>query len=170
MRTELHRVRNWIGCLGRKESGNAMVETALTLPMLVVMLLGAAEFGRIACTAIEVSSAARAGVSYGAQSTTTVTDSDGIKRVASDDVPDLTLTTTVAIAGICSDNTACTGSPTTTGFGSGPSCKNTDCSTSQVENILTVTTSASVKPIITAPGFGGTYTVTGRAVQKVLKN
>jgi Flp pilus assembly protein TadG len=164
------RFRIAIRALGKKDSGGAMVETALTLPLMVLMLLGAAEFGRIACTAIEVSSAARAGVSYGAQSTNTVIDSDGIKRVASDDVPDLTLTTTVARAGICADNSACTGSPTTTGVGSGPSCLNTDCSTSQIETILTVTTSASVKPFITAPGFSGPYTVTGRAVQKVLKN
>jgi len=159
-----------IRALGKKDSGGAMVETALTLPLLVVMLLGAAEFGRIACTAIEVSSAARAGVSYGAQSTATVVDSTGIQKVASDDVPDLTLTTTVARAGICADNSACTGTASTTGPGSGPSCLNTDCSTSQIETILTVTTSASVSPIITAPGFKGPYTVTGRAVQKVLKN
>lgn len=170
MRTERHRVRNWIGCLGRRESGNAMVETALTLPLMVLMLLGAAEFGRIACTAIEVSSAARSGVSYGAQSSTTVVDTAGIQKVASDDVPDLTLTTTVALAGICADNSVCTGSPTTTAPGSGPSCLNTDCTNSQIETVLTVTTSASVKPMITAPGFGGTYTVSGRAVQKVLKN
>jgi Flp pilus assembly protein TadG len=147
-----------------------MVETALTLPILVIMLLGAGEFGRIAYTAIEVSSAARAGVSYGAQSTTTVTDSAGIQKVATDDAPDLTLTATVGKAGICADNTACTGTNASTAPGSGPLCKNTDCSTSQVETILTVTTSASISPTITVPGLPGPYTVTGRAVQKVLKN
>jgi len=145
----------------RSDSGGAMVETALTLPLLFVMLLGAGEFGRIAYTAIEVSSAARAGVSYGAQSTTTVTDSAGIQKVATDDAPDLNLTATVGKSGICADNTSCT---------SGPVCKNTDCTSSQVETILTVTTSASITPMITVPGMKGPYTVTGRAVQKVLKN
>jgi Flp pilus assembly protein TadG len=156
--------------LFRQDSGGAMVETALTLPILMVMLLGAGEFGRIAYTAIEVSSAARAGVSYGAQSTTTVVDAAGIQKVATDDAPDLSLTATVGKAGICADNTACTGTNNSTAPGSGPVCKNTDCTSSQVETILTVTTSASVTPMITVPGMKGPYTVTGRAVQKVLKN
>jgi len=154
----------------RSDSGGAMVETALTLPLLFVMLLGAGEFGRIAYTAIEVSSAARAGVSYGAQSTTTVTDSAGIQKVATDDAPDLNLTATVGKSGICADNTSCTGTNSSTAPGSGPVCKNTDCTSSQVETILTVTTSASITPMITVPGMKGPYTVTGRAVQKVLKN
>jgi Flp pilus assembly protein TadG len=155
----------------REDLGGAMVETALTLPILVLMLLGAGEFGRVAYTAIEVSSAARAGVSYGAQSTTTVVDSAGIQKVATDDAPDLTLTTTVGKAGTCADGVhSCSGTNNSTAPGSGPVCQNTDCTTSQVETILTVTTSASVNPMITVPGLRGPYTVTGRAVQKVLKN
>jgi Flp pilus assembly protein TadG len=159
-----------IHAIGFDELGGALVETALTVPMLLIMMVGAAEFGRIAYTAIEVSSAARAGVSYGAQSSTTVVDSAGIQKVATDDAPDLTLTATVGKSGICADNTPCTGTNGSTAPGSGPLCKNTDCSSSQVETILTVTTSASVTPMITVPGMKGPYTVTGRAVQKVLKN
>ena len=171
MKTRKMKVTSLIKALRRGECGGSLVETALTLPVLVTVLLGAVEFARLAYTSIEVSSAARAAVSYGAQSATSVTDSAGMQVVAVDDAPDLTgLTTTVGTAGICSNNTACTGTNSSTAPGSGPVCLNTDCGTSQVENILTVTTSASITPMVQLPGFRGPYTVTGRAVQKVLKN
>ena len=48
------------------ESGGALVETALTMPLLVILVLGAVELARVAYAAIEVSNAARAAVSYGA--------------------------------------------------------------------------------------------------------
>jgi Flp pilus assembly protein TadG len=51
----------------RDEGGGALVETALTLPLLVMMIAGAAEFSRVAYASLEVVSAAKAGVSYGAQ-------------------------------------------------------------------------------------------------------
>ncbi len=144
--------------IGRNETGGAIIETALTVPMLVTLLLGAVEFARVAYASIEVANAARAAVSYGAQSITTEVDSTGIQTVAANDASDLTgLTTTPTTSYICADGTASTGA-------------NTDCSTSQIETILTVSTSASFSPIITIPGFRGPYTLYGRAVQKVLKN
>jgi Flp pilus assembly protein TadG len=171
MKTGKMKLSLLIGHLRRGESGGSLVETALTLPVLVTLILGAVEFARLAYTSIEVSSAARAAVSYGAQSASTVTDSAGMTTVAGDDAPDLAgLSTTVGTSGICSNNTACTGATSGTAPGSGPTCQNTDCSTSQVETILTVTTSASITPLVKLPGFRGPYTVTGRAVQKVLKN
>jgi Flp pilus assembly protein TadG len=171
MKTEKMKISSIIQHLRKSESGGSLVETALTLPVLVTLILGAAEFARVAYTAIEVSSAARAAVSYGAQSASTVTDSAGMTTVAGDDAPDLAgLSTTVGTAGICSNNVACTGTNPSTAPGSGPICLNTDCTTSQVETVLTVTTSASITPLVQVPGFRGPYVVTGRAVQKVLKN
>jgi len=141
----------------RSEAGGALVETAITLPMLVTLTLGAVEFARVAYASIEVANAAKAAVSYGAQSKATVGDTTGIQTVATNDAADLTgLTSVPTTSYICSDGSAATGT-------------NTDCSTSQIEAILTVTTSASYSPIISIPGFRGPYTLTGRAVQKVLK-
>src|SRR5260370_3223661 len=137
----------------RGEAGGALVEPALTLPMLVVLVLGAAEFARVAYASIEVANAARAAVSYGAQSITTEVDTTGIQTVAANDAADLSgLTTTPTTSFICSDNTASTGA-------------NTDCSTSQIETILTVNTSASFDPLIHVPGLPTTYTLHGQAVQ-----
>ncbi len=58
------------------ETGGALVETALTLPLLVTLTLGSVELARVAYTSIEVANAAKAAVSYGAQNLTTVVGHD----------------------------------------------------------------------------------------------
>jgi Flp pilus assembly protein TadG len=50
----------------RSESGNAMVELAVALPVLVLTLVGTVDFARIFYTSIELTNAARAGAQYGA--------------------------------------------------------------------------------------------------------
>ena len=57
------------GSWRESEVGGSLVETALTAPLLLTLLIfGSVEFARVAYAAIEVTNAARAGVSYGAQS------------------------------------------------------------------------------------------------------
>ena len=46
-------------------SGQALVEAALVLPLLLLLILGALETGSIAYNAIEVENAAEAGALYG---------------------------------------------------------------------------------------------------------
>ena len=80
------------------------VEIALTLPVMVALLLGAAEFASVAYVAIEVSNAAKAAVAYGAQSPTTVSDTTGIQNATMLNVSNITLTSsnvTVSTAGVC---------------------------------------------------------------------
>ena len=69
---------NWKWRFGRftamtrhEEDGQSLVELALTVPILLLLLLGAAELARVAYAAIEVSNAAEAAVRYGAQNSTT---------------------------------------------------------------------------------------------------
>ncbi len=80
----------------RDDKGQAFVELALVLPIFILLLVGAAEVGRIAFASIEVSNAARAGVSYGAQNHATASDTTGIQTAATQDETDLT-----ALAGSC---------------------------------------------------------------------
>jgi Flp pilus assembly protein TadG len=49
------------------ETGAAMVELAVALPILVALLVGTADFARVFYTAIEMTNAARAGAQYGAK-------------------------------------------------------------------------------------------------------
>lgn len=145
-------------CAGMKgEGGQALVELALSMPLLITLLIGAVEFARMAFASIEVSNAALAGVQYGAQDTTTAADTTGIQTAASNDAPDVTLgTTTTSTSCICSD-------------GSASACLSTDCSTSAIEKIVTVKTQATFTPLIHVPGLPGTFTLHGQAVQKVLE-
>ena len=142
----------------RSEVGGSLVETALTAPILLTLILGAAELARVAYTAIEVTSAARAGVSYGAQSGLTAGDTTGITWAAKNDAPNVSsLTVSTPVIGyICSDGNASTGATT-------------DCSTSHIEETLTVQTQATMDPIIHLPGLPTSYTLYGQAVQKCLQ-
>ena len=150
---------------GNAEGGQALIETAIMFPVLVILLVGAAELARLAYTAIEVANAAKAGVAYGAQSNTAAADSAGIQTAALNDASDLsaTLTATATIAGSCSNTgVSCTGA--------GGSCTNTDCSDAgdHILSTLTVHTSVTFDPIIHLPGLPTTFNLQSQAIQKVL--
>jgi Flp pilus assembly protein TadG len=156
-----NRKRSILHLCGRigEEKGQALVELALTVPALVLLLVGAAELARVSYASIEVSNAALAGVQYGAQTSTTAGDTIGIQTAASVDAPDLSsglLITTVSKSCICSNGAAST-------------CLSTDCSGAYIETILTVKTQASVNPLIHLPGIPSTFTLRGQAIQKVLQ-
>ncbi len=141
----------------RNEKGQALVELALSFPILIMIFVGAAEFARVVYASIEVSNAAMAGVSYGAQSPTTAGDTTGIQNAVANDAQDIALgTTAVSKSCICSNGGAST-------------CLSTDCSGSNIETILTVQTQATIDPGVHLPGFATTYTLHGQAVQKVLQ-
>ena len=61
-------------CLRSGEEGSALVELALSVPMLLIMLLGAAEFARVAYASIEVANAAHSAAMYAASSSGSSTD------------------------------------------------------------------------------------------------
>lgn len=142
----------------RQEDGQALVETALSVMLLLSLFLGAAEFGSSIYAAIEVSDAARAGVNYGVQSRADAVDTTGISAIAAADAPSLSgLQTTSSVSCICSDGTA-------------SSCNYTsDCSSSHVETILTVNTQATFTPSFRVPGLNMSFTLKGKAVQKVFE-
>jgi Flp pilus assembly protein TadG len=161
---QISRARNWIrqGFIVRlrgKEGqcGQALVELAITMPLLLVIFVGAFEMGRVAYTSIEVSNAALAGVQYGSQTAATAGDVTGIQTAAQNDAPNVALgTTTVSSTCICSDGSAST-------------CLSTDCSTSHIETILKVQTQAAFDPGFHLPGLATSYTLQGQAIQKVLQ-
>ncbi|MFZ0662121.1 MAG: TadE/TadG family type IV pilus assembly protein [Acidobacteriaceae bacterium] len=139
------------------EQAGALVELALVLPVFVVLLVGAGEFARAEYAAIEVSNAAMAGVQYGGESADAAADLNGIQQAAANDAGNITLgTTSASVSCICSDGSAST-------------CQPTDCSGSNIEQILTVQTQTTFDPLIHLPGIPKTFTLNGQAVQKVLQ-
>jgi len=164
------------------EEGQALIETALTLPLLLGLLMGAAELARVAYMSIEIANAAGAAATYGSQNGATAADfnnslqgskATGMQLKAIQDASDLyasatatSFTTTVTTACQCEPKTSA-GTPTAV------SCTdNTTCNAAhlQMQTILTVDTSATFDPMIHLPGLPTAYTLHGRAVQKVLNN
>jgi Flp pilus assembly protein TadG len=151
-----------------EEAGTAMVETSLSISFLLVILLGIVEFGRVTYASIVVSNAAHAAAQYAAQGLDYVSDNDststqngGIQTAAQNEAGWVysqnkdTFTTTANLSYICSDGSAATG-------------LNTDCSTSQLERIVAVTTTVTFKPLIHMPGMPTAFNLTGGATQKVM--
>jgi Flp pilus assembly protein TadG len=69
-----------------KQRGAAVAEFAVSLPIAMLMLLGAADFGRVFVTATAASNAAQAGAQYGAQTKAHSADSTGIANIALSDL------------------------------------------------------------------------------------
>ena len=166
-KTRLLQIR--LSTFARNESGAALVETALSVSFLMAILLGAVEFGRVAYASVVVSNAAHAAAQYAAQGTNYLSDCDntstqngGIQTVAQNEggwvysQNQSSYLTTATVSYICSDDSAVTGA------------LNAACSGSQLERIVSVTTTVSFQPLIHVPGTPSTYNLTGGATQKVM--
>jgi Flp pilus assembly protein TadG len=151
MLTTAHKMRTFLSRALRGESGGALVETAITAPLLMLLVVGAAEFSRVAYASLEVTSAAKAGVSYGAQQGGMAGDTTGITYAATNDAADVTSlkVTSVSSQYACSDG----------------STFNAGCSTGHIEQTLTVNTQATIDPLIHVPGLPTTYTIDASASQ-----
>ena len=143
-------------------AGQALVELALTMPLLLLILLGAIELARVAYVAIEVSNAAEAAVRYGAQNSGTATDTTGMQAAAAADAGDIGLEPiTVAPTCGCADGSV---TSDTCGPDGGYSCT----TGAPAVETLNVTTSKTFDPLIHLPGLPTTFTIRGYAHQKVL--
>lgn len=143
---------------GGNNRGQALVELALTLPIYFLLIIGAAEFGRLAYAAIEVANAARAGAAYAAQSNITASDTAGIELAATQDAPNVTgVTATSSNSCVCSTGGAlvCTDALAT--------CP----SPARIIEYVTVHTTATVGPLFNYPGLPHTFTLRGQAIVRV---
>jgi Flp pilus assembly protein TadG len=138
-----------------KPNGQAAVELALSLPLLIALLLIVVETGRICLVAISLASATHAGVQYGAQNLTTVTDNTGMQNAATAGAPNLTtMTATGSHFCKCSDGSAST-------------CLATDCSASHRLTYVQVNASATYTPWFNWPGIPVSTTLTSQSVMRV---
>ena len=143
----------------RSDAGQSLVELALIFPIFILLLVGAAEFGRLAYAAIEVSNAARAGASYGSLSRSRAADLPNIELVAITDAANLTGVTAVA-----SNSCACSTGGTIVCL----TALTTTCpSPARVIDYLQVNTSASFDPLIHLPGIPTTFALKGQAIMRV---
>jgi Flp pilus assembly protein TadG len=167
----------------RDEAGSALIELALTLPLFTLIIIGAAELGRIAYASVEVSEAARAAVAYGAQNHITAGDTAGITQAAKSSAADIistSLSVTPSNACVCETINTGTGQTTNTAIttcGGTGSTALTQCPTSttngQVNEIVTyvqATTQATVTTMFHYPGIPTSFTLSGFAEMRVLQD
>lgn len=169
----------------RDEGGSALVELALSLPMLCLILLGAAEFARVAYASIEVANAAHAAAIYAASragaasdfttsGSSPVTYSGGIVNAANADAHITCGGSPISVTNV-SASCACTNAAATA-----VSCSdNQTCFTanSGIVTTMTVTTSCKFYPLISTKvqpgavlgvsGVNGPFTLSGRSIQVV---
>ena len=151
----------------KEEIGQAFVELALVLPIFLLLLVGAVEVGRLAYAAIEVSNAARAGVSYAAQSHTTAaldaTNSAFIMQAATQDAPNITI-----LSAVPSNSCSCESSAGVFTTSSCTSINTNNCaSPSRIVLYVQVQTSAKVDTLFHFPGIPKTVTLGGYANMRV---
>ena len=154
---KLQEVKMWRGGwgFGTDDSGQALVEVAISAMLLVLVLMGMCECGILEYDAIEVTSAARAGVQYGAQSRTTAVDISGIQTAALADGSNVSgLKATATRFCSCSDGTAST-------------CSSGDCSASHIVQYVQVNTAVTITPPFHIPALPQSFNLTGLAVMRV---
>ena len=137
-----------------RDDGGSLVELSLTLPLFFLLLFGAVDFGRAYYLAMEIAGAAHAGAEYGAQNPT---DTAGMQAAATADAPDVPgLTVTMPSYGCeCSDGTSFSANCTTT-----PMC------TTNVVYRVTVSVSATYKPIIPWPEIPSSMILSNSATMR----
>ena len=102
--------------LRRSDRGGSLIETALVTPLLLLLVLGVGDFGRIMYHAITLGHAARAGAAFGSQSVGHLTNTAGIRTAAEEEAQNIG-TIGVSSQRVCE----CTG-------GTAVSCQTSNCS------------------------------------------
>jgi len=144
-----------------KETGQALVELAFVVPIFTILLVGAAEFGRLAYADIEVCNAARAGAAYGSQSHTTAADTTGIQTAATQDAPNVGgITATVTDTCSCSDGTSITCASASTTVCVAPA---------RILETVQVNTTATVNIGFHLTGTSSSFTLHGLANMRVME-
>jgi Flp pilus assembly protein TadG len=131
----------------RQSLGGAALEFGAVIPLLLLLGVGAVDFGRAFLTGVGVASAARAGAQYGSQSITTSADTAGMRTMAESDAGNIgSIAVTTSRFCKCPD-------------GSTPSCSGTCPGAYPLPEVFVkVGVTKSVSMIIRYPGLRQTLT------------
>jgi Flp pilus assembly protein TadG len=149
------------GLFGRRRHfsaarGQSYVELAFALPVLAIIFVVAADFGRLFYVYLEVINAARAAAQYGSNSVVTAADSTGMVAAAKQDgvnISNLTVT-----ASQCTCGTATT---------SVPACSSPYCANDPQGNYVVVNAQAPFSASMKYPGLPTALTLKSQAVMQV---
>lgn len=157
--------------MGNEESGQALIELAISLPLLLLVLLGGVELGEIAYASIEVTNAAKAAAQFGASNggayVSTGLDTQGMLAAANNDAGNLGNSIAFA-SGYPTMACSCTNGGTAT-CSVPVTCAPKGSLPSQPIVTVTVQMTTNFNPLIYIPGWSHTsITLYGWAQQEVL--
>lgn len=136
--------------------GQSYVELAFVLPVLAIVLVVAADFGRLFYTYVGVINAARAGAQYGSNSVITAADATGMSAAAKQDA--------VNVANLTVSASQCTCGTATSSI---PACSSNFCANDPQGNYVVVNTQVPFTTIVKYPGVPSSITLKGQAVMQV---
>lgn len=128
---------------GGDQDGQSIVETALLLPMLLILLIGAFDGARALLAATVIQSAVLAGAQYGALSAANAADASGIASAVRQEVvlPQAS--------------------------GSNPTVSSSTTTDAQGETQITVSATFTMTVLLPYPGLPSTFSVTRSAATQV---
>jgi Flp pilus assembly protein TadG len=136
------------------ESGSMLVELSLVIPLLLLLLVAAVDFGRAWYTSLEISGAAEAGTLYGINNPA---DVSGMQSAALSEAPDISgLTTTASYGCECPDGSSAV-----------DSCSSTPTCTDNYVNYIQVTAVATYTFMIPWPGLPASWTISKQSRMRV---
>ena len=140
---------------GGLRKGQAAVELAVAVPVLVLLLLAGVDYGRVFYMSIGVNNAARAGAQYGSQTVITAADATGMIAAARSDASNLSTLTATASQCTCVTSTTVTACPS--GY----------CTNAPQATFVEVDTQGVFHTIVSYPGIPSSTTISGKAIMQV---
>jgi len=126
-----------------RQKGSAIIETALIIPLFLLLFMGVADYGRVFYTADLVVHAAEAGAQFGAMNTTNAADNIGMQTAA----------TNAASSSITGLTATATSFCTCGAGGSSVSCASTCVGYGTPAMYVQVKTQATFKTLASFPGL-----------------
>ena len=150
----------------RSQAGQAILEFALLLPMVLLLTMGVIEMGRYMYIYILVGNAARAGAAYGAQSLGQSADTPDIQTAAQNDFQNNgqaagSLTVTSSISCGCDNGGTVTAAAACTGTWAGT------CAAGHWVVTVSVTASGTFNSLFNYPGVPKSINVSNTATMRV---
>jgi Flp pilus assembly protein TadG len=156
------------------ERGAALIELAVSLPVLIMVLVGTADFARVFYYAIELTNAARAGAQYAAYSQVQAGQSAQIQATAQSAAPNISPITVTLVAPFplcqCATNDGSLPlfqDPPTSPWCSSACPNPTSPSGRHLVETVTVTTTKTFTTFARIPGIPNTITLSRTATLRV---
>src|SRR5579863_9189052 len=138
----------------KDRAGISFIETALLIPGMLLLCCGTMDFARVVYAGIEIASAARAGVQFGALTPGNSGNTSGMTQAALTDAADLGSSVTASASNFCT----CSGSTV--------DCS-TSCNGTAPDGYVSVTANYTFNSVIPYPGVPQTVSLSRTAKMRV---